>query len=87
MTYIYIVENDESGSGSGQDYFPTKKKAVEFAREVADSYPVEVYRITVADLPRRELLVALLMHEGWGMGNLEVVATIPPSREIDYQIT
>jgi len=32
---------------------------------------------------RRELLVALLMHEGWGMGDHEVVATIPPSLEIE----
>jgi len=83
MTYIYIVNNNWSMSGSGQDYFATQKKAVEFAREMADYHPVEVRRTTVADLPRRELLVALLMHEGWGMGDDEIVATIPASREIE----
>jgi hypothetical protein len=83
MTYIYSIENDDSGSGSGSDYFATKKEAMQEGRQVASGsyYPVEITRSTVRDLPRRELLVALLMCEGWLMED-EVIATFAPGLEI-----
>ena len=56
MTYIYSIENDDSGSGDGTDYFATKKEAMQEGRQVASEsyYPVMVTRLTVGDLPRRE---------------------------------
>ena len=90
MTYIYSVNNDDSGRGTGEDYFATKEEAVGFARECArdDYYPVEVWRWTVAaDLPRRALFVALLMHLGWSVsGSNVLVATIPPRLEQEEEL-
>jgi len=58
---VYSVSNQDD-TPTGWSYHTTKREALRVGRMAA---PCEVEKHYVADLPARELAVALLSHVGW----------------------
>lgn len=74
-TTIYAVSGqDMDDTLTGTFYVPTKAEAVSLARanrSEGDEY-ASVVAMKIADMPRRELICALLNHEGFAQEQTEV---------------
>jgi len=83
MTIIYSYY---TGSDDEAQHFATKAEAIKDAQEAADYHEidVEIEQHIIADLPARELAIALLSREGW-CADSKVIKTVKPRFHLRLQ--